>query len=168
MTNMQIEILETTIADKPLLSNLYQYYMYDFSHLVDDMDLLEDGRYSIDDLNGYWIDPRTHVFLVKVDGKVAGFALIDEPSPGDTEKFIDMAEFFILRKFRKSGVGEYFARQMFDRFRGKWRVSEIHTNTGAINFWRKVIGRYTNNQFEEKAWVGQTLRGVKQYFDNSQ
>src|SRR5690349_9538313 len=100
---MQIEILETTIADKPLLTNLYQYYMYDFSDLVNDMDLLEDGHYSIEDLDGYWVDPRNHVFLVKVDGKFAGFALVDEPAPNAAEKFIDMAEFFILRKFRKSG-----------------------------------------------------------------
>jgi len=162
-----IEIIETTIDDRPLLTNLYQYYMYDFSHLVNDMDLLEDGRYSIEDLDGYWVDPWRHVFLVKVDGKVAGFALVDEPAPHDTEQRIDMAEFFILRKFRRAGVGEYFARQMFDRFRGHWRVSEIHTNTGAIAFWRKVIGHYTNNQFEEKTWERPTLRGVKQYFDNT-
>lgn len=162
---MQIEIIETTIADRPLMTNLYQYYMYDFSDLIDDMDLLEDGRYSIDDLGGYWVNPWNHVFLLKVDDKIAGFALVDEPN--DAGKFIDMAEFFILRKFRKSGIGEYFARQMFDRFRGQWRVSEIHTNTGAIAFWRKVIRRYTNGQFEEKEWEGRKLRGIKQYFDNS-
>lgn len=164
---MQIEIIETTIADRPLMTNLYQYYMYDFSDLVDDMDLLEDGRYSINDLDGCWVNPWNHVFLLKVDGKIAGFALVAEPAPDDAEKLIDMAEFFILRKFRKSGIGEYFAHQMFDRFRGKWRVSEIHTNTGAVAFWRKVIGRYTNGQFEEKEWEGWGLHGVKQYFDNS-
>ncbi len=164
---MQIEIVETTIADRPLMTNVYQYYMYDFSDLVDDMDLLEDGRYSIDDLNGYWVEPWRHVFLVKVDGKIAGFALVDEPPPNQAEKYIEMAEFFVLRKFRKSGIGEYFARQLFDRYRGKWLVREISTNTGAIAFWRKIIGRYTNDQFAEQVWEGRRLRGFTQYFDNS-
>lgn len=60
-----------------------------------------------------------------------------------------MEEFFILRKYRGRSVGVWFARQLFARFPGIWEVGEIHENTGAQAFWRKVIGRYTGGRFEE-------------------
>lgn len=58
-------------------------------------------------------------------------------------------EFFVLRKFRGAGVGERIARQLFDRFRGRWEVQRLARNTPALAFWRKVIGRYTDGRFQE-------------------
>ncbi|MNO01540.1 hypothetical protein D3C81_2217000 [compost metagenome] len=35
-------------------------------------------------------------------------------------------------------------------FPGDWKVSQIRANTPARNFWHRVIGAYTNNEFKER------------------
>ena len=72
-----------------------------------------------------------------------------------------MSEFFILRRSRRSGVGKQAAYLVFDRFPGLWELSELPKNTGAIAFWRRIIGEYTSGQYEEtlnNGAVRQTFR----------
>ena len=59
-------------------------------------------------------------------------------------------------------------RLAFDTYSGYWEVSEIATNTPAIAFWRKVIGDYTDGQFDEIARKGRDTDIVIQRFDSSQ
>ena len=68
-----------------------------------------------------------------------------------------MAEFFVLRKFRRRGIGRLAAHQLFARYPGLWRVYQEAGNLPAQSFWREVVSRYTHNQFEyvdEKHWDG--------------
>jgi predicted acetyltransferase len=58
------------------------------------------------------------------------------------------------------------ARQVFDRFPGRWQVRELHNNTPAQAFWRAIIGRYTEGPFEEQQWDDDVWRGPVQWFDN--
>jgi predicted acetyltransferase len=50
-----------------------------------------------------------------------------------------MAEFFVMRKYRRGGVGVIAARAVFARFPGEWQVRELAANAGAVAFWRKAI-----------------------------
>ena len=50
-----------------------------------------------------------------------------------------MAEFFVLRKYRRGGVGTDAARAVFARFPGEWQTRQQFENTGAIAFWRRAI-----------------------------
>jgi len=52
-----------------------------------------------------------------------------------------MSEFFVTRKSRKLGIGRDAAVLMFNRFAGEWEVTEYLRNPGAVQFWRRVIGR---------------------------
>lgn len=62
-----------------------------------------------------------------------------------------IAEFFILRRYRRSGVGAEAARQIFNALPpGKWVVAQTLTNTPAQRFWRAVIGAYTEGRFSER------------------
>ena len=51
-----------------------------------------------------------------------------------------LAEFFILKRYRRTGVGRQAARALFDRFRGRWQLSILARNAPAIAFWRRVLG----------------------------
>lgn len=75
-----------------------------------------------------------------------------------------MAEFFIMRKYRHHGVGEHVAGYIFDQFPGPWQVGQITENQPAISFWRKVIGRYTQENFQEHLLNNQQWRGPVQAF----
>jgi predicted acetyltransferase len=50
-----------------------------------------------------------------------------------------MAEFFILRKYRRHGLGRQAAGQLFDMFPGLWTVRQQRTSPAACDFWRRAI-----------------------------
>ena len=65
--------------ERVLLENLAQLYYYDFSE-VRELYVAEDGRFADIDLTPYWVDEWRHPFLLRVDDKLAGFALVSERS----------------------------------------------------------------------------------------
>ncbi len=48
-----------------------------------------------------------------------------------------------------AGLGEQVAVRLFNKFDGVWEVGEIPENIEAQVFWRLIIGRYTDNHFQE-------------------
>ncbi|MFU1797711.1 GNAT family N-acetyltransferase [Paenibacillus azoreducens] len=154
-----ITIHEAAYADKSTLRNLLELYKYDFSEFDPEDDLNENGLYEYMYLDHYWTEEGRHPFLFRVDGRLAGFALVREleAKTKDLLPLYEMAEFFILRKYRRSGAGQQAAIGLFDRLPGRWKVAEVESNIPAQKFWRKVIGHYTNGKFEEiseKGWDG--------------
>jgi predicted acetyltransferase len=75
-----------------------------------------------------------------------------------------MAEFFIMRKYRRQGIGEYVARQIFNQFPGAWQVGQIYENQSAIVFWRSVINRYSGGDFQEHELNNEIWHGPIQSF----
>jgi predicted acetyltransferase len=127
-----VEIVEAAIADKVVLSRLLELYQHDFSEYVD-ADVDAHGLYGYQYLDHYWTEPDRHPFLFRVDGRWAGFALVRSGAPHD------MAEFFVMRKYRRLGVGTDAARAVFARFPGAWQVRQERGNHAATTFWRDAI-----------------------------
>jgi predicted acetyltransferase len=68
-----------------------------------------------------------------------------------------MAEFFVMKKYRRMGVGQKAAEDLFSMFPGTWRLGQMESNTPAQLFWRKIITRFTNSNYQEvriKDWDG--------------
>lgn len=147
----RVDIVPIPDGQQDVLLRLWELYVYDFSEL-DGRDVGEDGRFgSARDLGEYWRDPRRHPYVVRVDGKLAGFVLAHRHGlVFDDPDVTRMSEFFVMRKFRRRGVGERAATLAFDLFPGRWEVWEIAQNVAAQAFWRRVIGRYTGGRFEER------------------
>jgi len=165
---MNVEVTVAAPDEQGRLSALFELYMYDFSEMFG-LDVGDDGRFRAPPLDAFWTDPRRHAFLVRVDEKLAGFALVQERSrlTGD-EGVRDVAEFFVMRKYRRRGVGERTARWLFDRFRGPWEVREKAENQAGAAFWRRAIGRYTGGRFEEIVLDDERWRGPVQRFDSGE
>jgi len=161
---MNIEITPATITERPILRNLMELYQYDFSEF-DGADLSSLGYYDYPYFDHYWVDPERTPFLMRVDGNLAGFALVARFNyfTGLKDNWV-MAEFFILRKYRRQGVGEHAARFIFDQFPGEWQVGQILENQAAAAFWRKVIARYTHENFREHNLDNDNWRGPVQIF----
>ncbi len=138
-----------SVEERPILRHLMELYQYDFSEF-DGADIGPIGLYDYPYLDHYWVETGRAPFLVRVDGKLAGFVLISRYNylTGLKDAWV-MAEFFIMRKYRLRGVGEQVAHWIFDHHPGAWQVSQIPENQAAISFWHKVIGRYTHDNFEE-------------------
>jgi predicted acetyltransferase len=147
---MDVTLHKATAEDLPVVKNLVPYYIYDMSEHMG-WPCRADGRFDgCDGIETYWTEPGKHAFMLRCGKEWAGFALV---RAHHEERAVDysIAEFFVLRKFRRQGVGERIARQLFDRFQGCWMVEQLAGNAPAIEFWRMVTDRYSRGQFEQKA-----------------
>jgi predicted acetyltransferase len=161
---MEIAVKLASEAEKPILRNLMELYLYDFSEF-DGADPGPDGLYGYPYLDRYWTEKDRHPFLVYKDGKLAGFVLVTRYNYlGLQPDCWIIAEFFVMRKYRSGGVGEFVAQQLFDRFPGDWQVGQISENVSATVFWRKVIQRYTGGKFQEVLLDSERWRGPVQMF----
>ena len=135
---------------KQIISRLMQFYLYDFTRYLE-IDVDQEGVYpAYPGLDAYWSSGDNKLaYLFKVDGHIAGFALVDRLLRSTEGQFY-MCEFFVMQKYRRSGVGTWAAHKLFDMYPGDWKVSQVRANTPARNFWHKVIGEYTNGAFQER------------------
>ncbi|MDO9086414.1 MAG: GNAT family N-acetyltransferase [Anaerolineaceae bacterium] len=161
---MDIQLHIPTRSDRNLVRRLMELYQYDFSE-YDGQDLDDHGCFGYGDLDYFWFEPTHSAFLVTVEEKLAGFVLIDDEVviPGNERS---VSEFFIMRKYRRLGVGKQVAFEVFRRLPAKWEVRVIEQNSPAQDFWRSVITDYTQDKFQEKLLENDEWQGPVFYFDN--
>ena len=102
MSEPQVEIVEAGINDKPVVRQLLELYQYDFSEFVPG-DVDEHGLYGYQYLDNYWTEADRTPLLIRADGHVAGFALINTFAHSGLPADFSIAEFFVARKHRRSG-----------------------------------------------------------------
>ena len=151
-------VTRATAAEQAVLQRLMQLYLYDLATLLHTFipdparpwDVNDDGTYGDPArVAAFWTDPARHPFLVRVDGRLAGFALVRRGSQFVGGDAWEMSEFFVLGRFRRLGVGRRAAWRLFDEHPGPWEVAEMDYNTPAQAFWRRTIGAYTGERYEE-------------------
>ncbi|MUK87812.1 GNAT family N-acetyltransferase [Ornithinibacillus sp. L9] len=153
---MDVSLSIAPYEDKSTLSHLIQLYRYDSSEF-DGHVLNQHGLYNYKYLDHQWTEDYRRPFIVRVDGEIAGFALmiVDVPREFVTystaEKTHVISDFFIMRKFRHRGVGRKVAYSLFDQFQGTWEIKQTENNKPAYEFWKKIILDYsTSKSFNEK------------------
>ncbi|XXX76710.1 GNAT family N-acetyltransferase [Sorangium sp. So ce134] len=147
---------EATPSDALLLSNLLELYIHDLSDVFPGIELGPDGRFGYDKLPLYWSErERRFAFIIRCAGRVAGFVLATRGSPAaDNPDVLDIAEFFVLRRHRRSGVGRRAAILLWQRFPGAWTVRVSEGNAGALAFWRGVVTEFTSGAATEATRPG--------------
>lgn len=152
---MQVAIEQATLKDAALLANFLELYMHDLSEVFP-IEPGVDGRFGYPKLPLYWSEPeRRLAFLIQAGDRPVGFALVTRGSPASTNPdVLDMAEFFVLRRHRRTGCGRRAAALVFDRLPGRWIVRVSEGNRGALPFWDSVIGLYTRGQYSRSVREG--------------
>lgn len=149
-----------------LLQNLWQLYSHDFTEFLR-IDVDAEGRFPYDfEFSNYFEKAGHWAYIANVGENIAGFVLFTDNVMQGRGKGRHMEEFFILRRFRRKGIGRSMAFQAFDTYQGIWEVSEVATNQPAIQFWRKVIEDYAG-KFSETTRKGKEVDVVIQVFDTS-
>ena len=142
----QVEVLPAAAAQTSILANLLQLYAHDFSEFLD-VEIGEDGKFTYNPLPLYWMEAGRHPFLIWVDGKLAGFALVKKGSAfSGNENAWDLAEFFVLRGYRRRGIGTVAANQLWRRLPGSWEVRVMQLNVAAQRFWKQVISGFVRGE----------------------
>jgi predicted acetyltransferase len=134
-------------GDAPLLANLLELYQHDLSDCFA-VEIGADGRFGYQKLPLYWSEPeRRFPLLIRYGTSVAGFVLVMLGSPISNDPTVyDVAEFFVLRRYRRSGVGRRAARALWDQYRGRWMVRVFERNVRAVPFWERVISEYVHDR----------------------
>jgi predicted acetyltransferase len=122
--------------EQSVLANLLELYAHDFSEFFE-IELRDDGRFGYSHLPLYWTEPDRHAFLLRVDGNLAGFALVRQ-----MDGCWDLAEFFIARRYRRQGFGMAAAHELWRRFRGPWTVRVMEANTAGCKFWDRAVAEF--------------------------
>ncbi len=161
---MDFELFEVSENNKDIISNLMQLYTYELSFFEDkttNFQLLESGLFKLSKyIDLYWKEKERHPFILKCNGELAGFVL-QRYNEMETN---EIAEFFVLNKYRKLGAGTFMANEIFKRYKGKWEVRTLLKNKRAQEFWRKVIKNVTNGKYEEHLISDNTRYAF--YFEN--
>lgn len=104
-------------------------------------------------------------YVVTVDGKLAGFVLVDnDVQLADSERAV--TEFFVMRKYRRRGVGKQIAHELFDKLPARWEMAVLETNKPAQQFWRRTLGTYRQGIFQETVLNNDEWQGPVFSLDN--
>ena len=147
----KIQLIPALFEDYSTIQNMGRFYVYDMSEYLGQgkgWEIPNNDLYECIDLKKYWEMDNTFPFFIHYKNELAGFVIIDKKGSDSTIDF-NMAQFFILRKFKGKGLGHAVAYQCFNKFCGIWEVMVMPGNEGAYRFWRAIIKHYTNNHFSE-------------------
>jgi len=123
-----------------------QFYVYDFTEFTN-LAIRENGSYPmLPDLHTYWGDTEhKQPYIIKVDQEIAGFILVKQIESG-ARCYNYLAHFFILRKFRGSGIGLQAAKLVIHAHDGEWEMYQLENNIQAQKFWDKVLNELTTDK----------------------
>jgi predicted acetyltransferase len=135
-----IAMTETTVTparedQRPIIANLIQLYLYDMTESMP-FPVGPDGRFEYDFLDRFWRFPH----LVHVDNELAGFALVIDECPLTGRKLCwFMAEFFVLKAYRRRGAGRAALSAILQAHPGDWHVGVPKANQPAQAFWGRAL-----------------------------
>jgi len=172
MIDMDVTLRQVEIGDREILSNLLEKYDYEFSQ-YDLRDVNKLGLYGYKYLDCYWLEDTRFAYFIEVNGKLAGFIMINEFSEAnDRDTDFSVSEFFVMYKYRRKGVGKRAFFMAADMHRGKWQLRRHPKNLGSVHFWDNVVDEYSGGNFKlVKSYPGAYFEdgtlGDIFFFDNS-
>jgi predicted acetyltransferase len=146
----EVVLEPATLRDATVVSNLLELYSHDLSDVFA-LELGTDGRFGYEKLPLYWSEPENRFpFLIRAGSRLAGLALVTRGSPvSEDPNDFDIAEFFVLRRYRRSGVGRQAAFLLWNQFAVRWFVRVSEGNQQGLRFWANVIAEYTSGTVVE-------------------
>ena len=162
-----VEVVVASPKERIVFENLMQLYTHDFSEHWYDRPIGEvdhEGRFPAYALDPYWRDQDHVPLLLRTGSQIIGFALLNRVTHTDRPVDRNMAEFFVLRKHRRSGAGTTAAQAIFTRYPGMWEAAIARRNVTGLSFWRRAIGEHPLAQhiaeidLATPVWNGPVLR----------
>lgn len=152
--------------DLAAVRRLVQLYLYDLGG--ERWGVNTDGTFGSPEWHRrFWMRRGKHHFIVLVGGRLAGFALVSDRAHFAGAGVREISEFFVLRTYRRRGVGSHTAGILFERFPGKWEVAELTWNVAARRFWHRLIGRYAAGAITERRCRHGDLGFFVQHFETT-
>ncbi|MEY9946659.1 GNAT family N-acetyltransferase [Kitasatospora sp. GAS1066B] len=126
MDLVDVELVAVAAEEKPVLANLLQLYLHDYSE-PEPRELSAAGTFDFPWLDSYFTGADREAYVIRVGGQPAGFALTRCDAAGD-EGAWNVSEFFVGRAHRNSGVARAAARLLFQQHPGPWTFACLQHN----------------------------------------
>ena len=140
---MNIVVEKISKKDKEKLERLIQLYLHDLSLCFTISFNSDVCKYDYN-LDKYFED--NYAYFIKSNDNILGFILVDDNKNGNYE----ISEIFVLNNYKHKKVGEQAVIKIFNKHKGNWIIKAVPSSIVAESFWKKVIGKYTNNDYELK------------------
>ena len=159
---MPLELRKARPGDFSALQQMLELYQYELSDIWP-QDTDAEAKYGYK-LERHRRDERFHAHVALEGSQYVGFALV-APAIVTRKEGSWMEQFFVLKKFRRSGFGRAMALHVFHSHPGLWEVGQMPANLAAQAFWRQVIATATAGTFVEVQVTEGWWQGVVQQFD---
>src|SRR5262245_35220340 len=139
MSNATIELVQTGPEHTDLIRNLYQFYAYESSDWEQE-DVEIDGRFYIHEehLARYWSEPQWSASLILVDGFIGGFLLVERSELPGLEA-LELADLFVLKKYRRQGIARAVTTQILTSGENGWLGRFYRQDETAAALWHAVL-----------------------------
>ncbi len=145
-------LVTVPLDDKPIMHRVFQLYLYELSIYSDD-EINAQGTFDYPYFDAYWTADNRKLFLIRYNETLAGFVML-RLKIEDTvfnRQVNSIAEFFVMNRYRRYGIGESVAQQCWSRYPGRWSLMAYTENLPAVAFWQKTISAYAQSgQYETK------------------
>jgi predicted acetyltransferase len=145
MRYVNVYIEEVLLNEEHILRNMFEFYDYEFSQYLN-FEVDKEGLFRRAPVTEYLSKDEYKSFFIKSTGTLLGFVIVKTTN---SKLSFEIEQFFILKKYNGKGIGKQAAIQIFDRFKGNWKVTQVESNYPAQEFWRNVIRSYSNNSYRE-------------------
>ncbi len=136
-----IRLKAVTAADRKLLWNLNQKYLYEMTNFYDD-ELDAEGNLHYGYFDAYFTDPKRGAFFIHSENRLVGFAMLHPYSYFDRAVDHVMAEFTVFPACRKRHYALEAARLLLANYPGQWEIKYNEKNAAARALWTKVSAPY--------------------------
>lgn len=152
---MNVDLDLVSAGKKQALKNLVKMYCYEWSQ-YNGIDIDQNGEFAFErDLDRFFSRERHFPYFVLLDGRIAGFVLIDDDFDYHKDSDYAISEFFILHKYRRMGIGKRAAVEAIKRHPGKWEIKMHPKNKGSIVFWKAVAEEIVGGDYAIAAECGE-------------
>ncbi|TMP54165.1 GNAT family N-acetyltransferase [Pseudoalteromonas sp. S1612] len=139
---MDTTIRKAESTDIAAIKMLWQFYQYHQS-IFDLEDVGLDGCYDIDEeylecvVRG---EEDCIIYLVLVSNQIAGFATV-EPTEIVGKEIPELADIFILPKYRKQGIAKFVIQNLMSVETNQWHVAVHLNDNSALKFWNSLFAK---------------------------
>lgn len=133
---MDIALERVKTEKRDTLFRLLQYSLFEES-LTDLNDMNDDALFEYPWFDAYFTEPKREAYFIRERGRLLGFAMVREHEDGRHS----IAEFLVIPKYRRRGVGSQAAGACFALHSGLWEVKPAYGSDSAKLFWQRAIAQ---------------------------
>lgn len=135
---MSLEICPHQDLHQQVIWNLFQFYCYDTS-VYDGYDVEETGFYAMSQeyFAQYWTRPNWRAHLLRWNGAIAGFALLEDSDA--VSGAMEIADLFVMRRMRRHGIAAKVVRHFMESREVPWTVVVFDDADDAKAFWASMF-----------------------------